>query len=400
VLAVVCAVAAYHAWDAFLRNQAYGTVVGRVIKVSAPWDGVVGSFSVREGDRVRQGQLLATLDNLSLRQDLAQLEDDLKLAQATLESEVSQLKWESQLNVDHTQKAAAEYYELLGTLMAEESRLADLEQKLYRLARVRERTYSNVVAPEEWQHVRLAVDGQKKKLEKLRLAVKELEERTDQIRARRTDGTDQLRPYVTRIESLQGQIARVRERLQEGEIHSPVDGVVVERRAFAGEYAAEGNVILSVLEDGSTEVVLYMPQDAAVHLAQGDEVEVLIQPRRQAVSCKVVRVGHLFEVPPPHLERYYFTRQKLLPVHLQPRESRIGEDELRVGEVATLPYELSPYLPEPIRRRIQGFPPPSEPASPPTPQTVILGSLTSAPLTRSFDVPVEKVRVEDRPWKP
>ncbi len=85
--------AVYAVWDSYWRYQAYGTVTGHLIQVSPPWDGVLQYLQVQEGDAVRQGQLLLTVDNTELRQRHAQLGDELRVAQATLEAEAARLKW-------------------------------------------------------------------------------------------------------------------------------------------------------------------------------------------------------------------------------------------------------------------------------------------------------------------
>src|SRR6516165_106777 len=87
LLLAVCSFAGYHLWQAFFRYQAYGTVTAHVIQVSPPWDGAVTLVYAREGQRVCQGELLATVENSELHQRHAQLGDDLRVAQANLEAE-------------------------------------------------------------------------------------------------------------------------------------------------------------------------------------------------------------------------------------------------------------------------------------------------------------------------
>src|SRR5262249_17936487 len=53
LLLAVCGFIGYKVWDSYFRYQAYGTVEGRIIQVSPPWDGVVKYVHVREGETVR-----------------------------------------------------------------------------------------------------------------------------------------------------------------------------------------------------------------------------------------------------------------------------------------------------------------------------------------------------------
>ncbi len=95
LLLAVCSYAGYQIWQSFFRYEAYGTVTAHVIQVSPPWDGALTFLYAREGQQVRQGELLATVENSELRQRHAQLGDDLRVAQASLEGETGRLKWQA-----------------------------------------------------------------------------------------------------------------------------------------------------------------------------------------------------------------------------------------------------------------------------------------------------------------
>ena len=121
LLLLLCSGIGYFLWDWQLRYQAHGVVTGRVLQVSPPWAGNVCTLQVREGDIVRQGQLLVTFSNIAQEQRIAEAADELKLAQATLDAQVSELRWQSQLRGDRNQKALGEYYEMWGELLNQRS---------------------------------------------------------------------------------------------------------------------------------------------------------------------------------------------------------------------------------------------------------------------------------------
>src|SRR5262249_1252347 len=58
-----CYAAAHQVWQAYFRYQAYGTVTGKVVQLSPPWDGVLVAVHVKEGQEVRQGDPLVTLES-------------------------------------------------------------------------------------------------------------------------------------------------------------------------------------------------------------------------------------------------------------------------------------------------------------------------------------------------
>ena len=70
-----------------------------------------------EGKRVRKGEVLLTLDNLQMHQEIDRVGDSLRLAQATLEAEISKLRWQSQLSREHASRSRADYFTLWGTLL-------------------------------------------------------------------------------------------------------------------------------------------------------------------------------------------------------------------------------------------------------------------------------------------
>jgi multidrug resistance efflux pump len=323
----------YQVWEGSFRNQAYGTLVGRTIEVSAPWDGAVRCVHVREGDQVRQGQPLVTLDNFLLRQKLEEVGDELRIAQATLAAQISQLQWQAQSHADMQQKAVADHMDAWGRLLHEQATLTDLELRLERVGKLE---LAKVITEEERDHTKLAVEGQRQKVAKLDVALTELRKRAESAMRREDDGTVQLRPHILRIEVLQAELARLRDQLAQCTVRSPVDGIVVRRECSGGEHVTAFKSMLEVLEQGSLEVVLYLNQDDSKLLAVDDELAVRVEPYDEPVDCRVTRLGTQFEPAPPSIKRHYRSEQKLLPIYLSPLEPDGGHVALRVGGVVTL----------------------------------------------------------------
>ncbi len=344
LLIAFCSFCIFQSWTNFFRYRCHGTVAGRSIQVSPPCDGVVQFLNVREGDLVRQGQLLMILDNLELRQRQAQLGDELKMAQANLAAQVARLKWESASQVVDRQKlGVAEYYEAWGKLLQEEARLQELGASLSRgedLARTR------AIALEELDQIRYTQKGQSQKVEKLRTAVEQLKKRMEQSGSLleqpsggvAEQGHDQLQPLLVKIETIQAEMIRHQERLALCKVHAGTNGRVVRIHRHAGEAAREGEPVLTVLEEGSLQMVLYLPQDSADLLAVEEEVEVTVEPARRPVAGRVVRIGDEYELAPENIKRHYRDGQKLLPVYLEPKDLDADWAALRVGGVVKLPY--------------------------------------------------------------
>jgi multidrug resistance efflux pump len=351
LLAVVAGIG-YGVWNTFFRYQAYGKVTGRTIKIGPPWQGVVKYLHVREGDRVSQGQVLVTVDSLDLRQRHARLADELQLAQASLHRDAGLLKWQAALNSDRAQQAASQYFEARARVLKEEAQLESLKYQYEQAARL---LRSSSISSKEVNVLRINCQGQAQLVKHLNTSLEELKKRAEQttgliykdgeLRAGLAEAvSDQLRPDLARIEAAGAEKARAREMIDEGEIRAPVNGVVVRTHHFAGESCKPDEPLLTILEEGSLEVVLYMPQSAENLLAVGAEVDLDVLPYARPARCRVVRIGGQYVPAPPNLERYYWGKDKLLPVYLQPGDEAGGWRGLPLDEVVQLPYRKPSLL--------------------------------------------------------
>lgn len=348
VLVGICVYVGYNVWNSFFRFQAYGTITGRTIDVAPPWDGVVRYLHVREGDAVRQGQLLVTADNFDLRQRYAQLGNELRVAQATLGAETAKLKWQAAFGIDENRGAFANYYESLGNLLRNQARLQELESDFRRAERLHS---SRAISTEEYDRTRYAKQGQQDLVAKLQIAVGELKKRSDeadQLLKKNGDlnsgleraGHEQLQPFLARLEAVQGELQMVRDKLTVGELRSPANGTVLKSHHAAGERCLPTEPLITIMEEGSLQVVLYMPQGATGSLKIGDGTNLVFDPYSETLRCRVTRLGDRFEPAPDQIKRHYTEGEKLLPVYLKPQDEMAHWLAFRAGGVVKLSYAL------------------------------------------------------------
>jgi len=336
--------AALAAWNAFFRYQAYGTVTGRVIEVPAAQGGIIRSIHVREGEMVRQGQVLATLENLDAKTQLDRLRDELEIAQATLDAEMTELSWQSRLLEDRTQRTLAEFHKLWGELLREEAKLANVQLQLKRKEEIN-RTIHRAISEEEIETLRFTEQGQRARVDKLKVAVEKLRKLASASGAE--DEPQQLKPHVSRIKGLQAEMARSRERLELSEIRSPVNGRVLKTLFFTGEHAPSASPVVEILEQGSLEAVIYLPQRLARSYGKGDILQLHVVSSEQTLPVEVTRFGQQMETAPPALERYYRSNESLLKLHARPHTDGhdAGEDSLlRLGSEVRLPRTWTSWL--------------------------------------------------------
>ncbi|HRX78369.1 MAG TPA: HlyD family efflux transporter periplasmic adaptor subunit [Pirellulaceae bacterium] len=336
-LAVVVGFGAMTVWNSLFRYQAYGGVTGRVVELSAPWGGVLQTIHVREGDVVLQDQLLATVVNPELDRQVDSKRDELRIAQATLDAQVSQLRFESQQRDDNQHRSLAEYYELWGQLLQEQSTLADMLAKRQRSENL---FRENAVAAEALQERRFDETGQRAKVEKLSEAVQKLGEIVEQSKSSTEELHAQLRPFALRIESLQNEIGRLRETAGLGAIRAPVNGRVIKVHRFTGEYSDPEFPIFEVLVDGSVEAVLYVSQKDSGQFTEGQLLELEVPPASAKAKCVIVRIADQYEPVPKSIEIHYRRDEKLLPIYARPLEGSKDSPALRLGGEVRLPYAV------------------------------------------------------------
>ncbi|HEV2947589.1 MAG TPA: biotin/lipoyl-binding protein [Gemmataceae bacterium] len=352
LLGLVC-ISAYNIWNSFFRYLAYGTITGRTIEMGAPWDGSVGYLHIREGEMVRQGQLLATLDKIELRHRKSQVDDDIRVAQASVESESARLKWQSAFELDQSSGTLARYYDRWGTLLRDQAQLDELRIQFQR----NELLYkTRAVSLDELQQSQFAMRGLEDKVSKSKIEVRDLEKRAGLVGellkrekgigpGLAESGKDQLKPSLARIEALQAERVRLQEELDQGQIRAAANGLIIKIHHFPGEKCKFEESIITLLEEGSLQVMLYIPQNASKRWAVGQDVELLMEPYSESLNCRVTQLGDRYEAAPEHLKRHYKEGEKLLPVFLQAPEERPGGTKMRLNSVVKLSYRMADFIP-------------------------------------------------------
>ncbi len=351
IVLLVFGFAGHAVWNEFLRFEAYGEVVGRTVAVSPPWSGVLKTLHVREGDVVRQGQLLVTTESLELNQRLEKLSDELKVSQAQLTAEVAEWKLSLEVQREQDKLASAQFYEMWGNLLQERSKLHELQAGVERaesLAR------QDAISTEECEALRFRLEGQQAKVEKMKTAVTEMHSRVeDGNHADALAESKSLQPQFARLEALQRDLERLRKQAHQGSIHAPVNGRVVRVTRHPGEYAGEADPILEILAEGSTEIIVYLEQRDAELLQVGQNFSVNVEPSRVEMKCRVTRLGESMVSAPQPLERYYAKNALLLPVHARVGLYIANTTSLRPGMTVRLPRgSLVKQLQESLTRSV------------------------------------------------
>jgi HlyD family secretion protein len=231
-------------------------------KISAP----VKVFYVKRGASVHQGQLLATLEN----RDLAAAAQDTK---GSYEQAQAAYTTTTAAGIpEELQKASLD-------LQAAKA-LLDAQEKIYRS---RQELFQQGAMP------RKELDQAGVDVTNGRNQYNIAQSHYDALMA--IGKPQELKSAAGQLESAKGKYMGAQAQLSYSEIRSPIDGVITDRPLFAGEMAAAGTPLLTIMEVSRVIVRAHIPQPEAALLKVGDAATITAPGEQQPVEGKVTVVS-------------------------------------------------------------------------------------------------------------
>ena len=326
---------AFQVWDSFFRYTAFGVIAGRTVEVPAPVAGLVRYVHVREGDEVRQGDLLLTLDQHELELRLGRLDDQLRMAQAKLDAELSTTQWGVAQYLIEFHKASGEYSDKWAEVRERQVRWRRAQQ--FR-ARMDEMVVKKTATADALEAAVADELAQRDRLETLVEGLVAWQKRSQIAELQTQANLDVLQPLLAELRNLESEQIRLRDELARGQVRSPVNGTVLTRHRFTGEGAEHLQTLFTILEENSLEIVLYVPQQRIAEFPADQTLEVALPPFQDHIACRVARLGDENVSPPSQLQRHYAHQAKLLPIHLLPADGRLEHTRVQLGAVVQLPF--------------------------------------------------------------
>lgn len=233
-----------------------------VPKISAP----VQKFLVKRGSAVKQGQLLAVLENRDLSAAAQDTRGSYDQAQATYETTTAASLPEE------IQKAEADTQQAQQALDAQE-KVFESRQNLFEQGALprKELDQSRVDITQARNQYAIA----KKHLDALMAIGKQQE----------------LKAAAGQLESAKGKYLGAQAQLSYSEIRSPIQGVITERPLYPGEMAAAGTPLLTVMDISSVIAKAHIPQDEAAALKIGDKGTMTVPGMQQLITGTVTVVS-------------------------------------------------------------------------------------------------------------
>jgi len=233
-----------------------------VPKISAP----VKTFLVKRGSPVRQGQLLAVLENRDLSAAAQENKGSYEQAQAAYETTTAAGLPEE------IRKAEGDAQQAQAALDAQE-KVFQSRQLLFEQGALprKELDQSRVDVTQARNQAAIA----RKHLDALMAIGKQQE----------------LKSAAGQLESAKGKYLGAEAQLSYSEIRSPMDGIITDRPLYPGEMAAAGTPLLTVMDISSVIAKAHIPQSDAAALKVGDKGNITVPGIDQTIEGKVTVVS-------------------------------------------------------------------------------------------------------------
>lgn len=240
-----------------------GRLEATEVQIASKIPGRLAEVLVDEGDKVRQGQLLARIDTRTLEAQRSQAEAEVLRAQENYSA--------AQANVQLRQ-----------------SELLLASQELKRVREIYQRKYAS----------QQLLDQQQARYDTASSAV---------VAARA-----QLAAIKAAIGAAQAQVAQLTSEIDDSSLRAPIDGVIQLRLAEPGEVLGAGGRVLMLIDPNDQYMNLYLPASTTGRLTVGDQARVVLDALPEnALPAKIAFVAAKAQFTPKQVETRD-ERQKLV----------------------------------------------------------------------------------------
>lgn len=284
--------------------QFHGWVEADLLFVGADEPGRLTSLGVREGEAVKSGALLFTLQSDIQDADLRQAQGARDEARARLSKA----------------EAAQQRPEEVAVLQAQEARAqAALENSQPEFERARTLVERGIAAQSRLDQAKAAADRDRAQLVEIRrqIEVARLKARSEDIEAAREI-----------VKQAEAKLASAKTRHTQRRVTAPADSVVQEIYFRAGEIVPAGRPVVSLLPPDNLKLRFFVPQSSLPAIALGDEVSVICDGCAQGIRAEITFIARQAEFTPPVIFSSEERAKLVFRVEAIPRKPEL----LRVGQ--------------------------------------------------------------------
>jgi HlyD family secretion protein len=245
--------------DAILAPMAQAAIVP---KITAP----VKKFLVQRGAKVKEGQLLAVLENADLTAAAQDNQGSYEAAQAAYATATK-----AQVPED-AQKAELDYAQAKANLDLNTS-IVNGRKQLFAEGAIPGRDLDTAQAA--LVQAQAAYDAASKHLESMKNVSREAA----------------LKSAQGQLTSAEGKYKGAAAQVNFSEIRSPINGVVTDRPLYAGETPAAGAPLITVMDTSALLVKAHIAQNLAQQMKVGDVANILVPGVKDPVNAKVTLIS-------------------------------------------------------------------------------------------------------------
>jgi HlyD family secretion protein len=233
-----------------------------VPKISAP----VRTFYVNRGDHVRQGQLLAVLENRDLAAAAQESKGQYDQAEANYRSTTAAAVPEEEIKAQTDVQAYKEALEAARKVL--ESR-----EKLYKEGALARKMVDD--AQVAFVQARSQYEAARQHLDALQNVGKH----------------EQIKTASAQVETAKAHLQGAEAQLAYSEIRSPIAGVIADRAIYPGEMASAGSPMLTVMDTSRVVARVNIPQNLAGYIKLGNSARITQTGSGEEAAGKVIVVS-------------------------------------------------------------------------------------------------------------
>ncbi|MEN6325332.1 MAG: efflux RND transporter periplasmic adaptor subunit [Syntrophomonas sp.] len=257
--------------------QASGTIEATSVDLTAKVNGSIKTLNIKEGDSVKSGQLVAEL----LRNDLAAQKERDALGVLAAEAKLDDLV--SGARAQEIKEAAANV-NIARSNYDKASKDLDRAEALFK---------GGAIAEENLEQARLNTELKKNLLagSEAKLSLLESGSRSALITAARAE-LERSKAVLKTSEAL----------VDDLQVVSPINGIVLSRNYEPGEYAAMGAALATIADLNNLWIRVYIPTDDLPQVKLGQKVEVAVSGSNQLFTGVVSEIASRGEFTPKNIQ--------------------------------------------------------------------------------------------------
>lgn len=315
--------------------QGTGRMDGDLINLNAKYPGRLAAVDVEEGELVRRGQTLATLDSkehaAKQGQITAQLEAKIREYEAhkieldILRQTLPQSLRKAEANLAMSLKSRDELEQTINT----QQNLVAQSEKDWK--RVHDLVEKRLIEMHRLETASLALQSERDRLAALMLKRGQLDDAVRIAESSRIEASaaqskiaameEGNKALLAGIEVLKASKEEIEAVLNEMRLDSPVDGYVIETIAHAGEVVGGGSPVVTLIDPARLYLKIFVDTLQNGKIKIGDKAVIFLDAvPHSPIHAKVVRIEQRAEFTPKEVSVASDRIQRVYAVHLLPLE--------------------------------------------------------------------------------